>query len=133
MRQDRDQYVYSNPGIRHYRVYRNGGYFETDQSGIDLLQQAVNSGYQEGVRAGQLDRRYGRGSDYNNSAEFRSGIFGYGGSYVSSSEYQYYFREGFRRGYEDGYDSRWQYGSYSNGGFSILGSILQQLLSFQAY
>ena len=32
------------------------------------------------------------------------------------NEYQYYFREGFRRGYEDGYHSRSQYGRYSNGG-----------------
>ena len=47
------------------------------------------------------------------------------------SEYQYYFREGFRRGYEDGYYSRSQYGRYSNGTASILGTILQTILSLQ--
>jgi len=48
-------------------------------------------------------------------------------------EYQYYFREGFRRGYEDGYYGRWQYGSYSNGVFSLLGGILQGILDLRPF
>ena len=47
------------------------------------------------------------------------------------SEYQYYFREGFRRGYEDGYYSRSRYGRQSNGSYSILGTILETILGLQ--
>jgi len=50
---------------------------------------------------------------------------------VDLGEYQYYFREGFRRGYEDGYYSRSRYGSYSNGTYSILGTILEQILGLR--
>jgi hypothetical protein len=49
------------------------------------------------------------------------------------SEYQYYFREGFRRGYEDGYYSRSQYGRQSNGVYNILGAILSQILNLQSF
>jgi hypothetical protein len=52
---------------------------------------------------------------------------------VNLSEYQHYFREGFRRGYEDGYYSRSQYGRNSNGAISILGAILSQILNFQSF
>jgi flagellar biosynthesis/type III secretory pathway protein FliH len=123
--------VYTSPNTRGYRVYRNGGYYQTDQNGVTILQQAVNYGYQEGVRAGQSDRAYGRSFDYQNSAAYRSATYGY--SYVDSNEYRYYFREGFRRGYEDGYNSRFQYGSNSNGKLNILAAILQQVLNFQAF
>ena len=115
-----------------YRVYRNGSYYQTDYRGAELLKQAVNRGYQQGFRAGQNDRSYRRGSSYNNSQMYRSGNYGYQ-SYVDSSQYQYYFREGFRRGYEDGYNSRYQYGSNNNGGLNILGNILQQVLNIQNY
>jgi hypothetical protein len=50
---------------------------------------------------------------------------------VDLSEYQYYFRQGFDRGYEDSYYSRSQYGRYSNGTASILGTILEQILNLQ--
>jgi hypothetical protein len=52
---------------------------------------------------------------------------------MDRSEYSYYFRQGFRRGYEDGYYSRYRYGSYRNGGYSILGQVLNTILSVQAY
>ena len=115
-----------------YRVYRNGSYYQTDNRGAELLRQAVNRGYQQGFRAGQNDRSYRRGGSYSNSSMYRSGNYGYQ-SYVDSSQYQYYFREGFRRGYEDGYNSRYQYGSNNNGGLNILSTILQQVLNIQNY
>ena len=38
--------------------WRGGGrYYETNQYGADLLRQAVNYGYDQGVRAGQADRQ----------------------------------------------------------------------------
>jgi TolA-binding protein len=130
-RYNNNRSVYTNPGARPYRVYRNGGYYQTDQNGVTALRQAVNYGYQEGVRAGQADRAYGNGFNYQDSAAYRNGNYGY--SYVDSNEYSYYFREGFRRGYEDGYNSRSQYGSNSNGSVNILTAILQQLLNFESY
>jgi hypothetical protein len=53
--------------------------------------------------------------------------------YVAQTEYSYYFREGFRRGYEDGYNGRSQYGSYSNGNYSILSAILSQVLNLSRF
>lgn len=115
-----------------YRVYRNGSYYQTDSRGAELLRQAVNRGYQQGFNAGKNDRYGRRNSGYGNSSVYRSGNYGYQ-SYVDSSQYQYYFREGFRRGYEDGYNSRYQYGSNTGGGLNILSAILQQVLNIQQY
>jgi hypothetical protein len=134
----RNRNVYGNYGSygtqtnRGYRVYRNGGYYQTDQRGINLLQQAVNSGYQQGVRAGQADRANRRGGYYNRSSVYQSGNYGYQ-SYVDSSQYRYYFQQGFERGYQDGYNSRYQYGTNNNGTFNILGTILQQVLNFSQF
>jgi hypothetical protein len=50
---------------------------------------------------------------------------------VDSSDYEYYFREGFRRGYEDGYYSRYRYGIASNGGVNIIASVLSQILGLR--
>lgn len=115
-----------------YRVYRNGNYYNTDSRGAELLRQAVNQGYQQGIRAGQADRSNRRNNSYNNSSVYRSGNYGYQ-SYVDSRQYQYYFQQGFQRGYQDGYNSRNQYGSNNNGGLNILGSILQGILNIQQY
>ena len=115
---------------RQYRVYRNGSYYQTDNRGAELLRQAVNRGYQQGVIAGRNDRNSRRGSSYNNSQIYRSGNYGYQ-NYVDSRQYQYYFQQGFERGYQDGYNSRSQYGSSNNGSFNILGAILQGILNFQ--
>lgn len=124
---------YNNYGPYNYRYYRNGNYYETNQYGAELLRQAVNYGYDEGFRAGQADREDGWRQDYQDSYAYQDATYGYNGYYVDLAEYQYYFREGFRRGYEDGFYGRYQYGRYSNGAYSILGAILQQILNFQSY
>ncbi len=49
------------------------------------------------------------------------------------SDYQHYFREGFRRGYEDGYYGRYQYGAHSNGRYSILGDVLNLILNLRRF
>ena len=110
-----------------YRVYRNGSYYETNQRGAELLRQAVNSGYQQGYRQGQMDRSYGRGGSYYGNNIYDSGTYGYQ-SYVDRSQYQYYFQQGFQRGYEDGYNSRTQYGYRSGNSYNILGTILNGIL-----
>ena len=122
----------NNNNSNRFRVFRNGSYYNTDSRGADLLRQAVNAGYQQGFNAGKADRNNRRGSNWNNSNVYRSGTFGYQ-SYVDRGQYQYYFQQGFQKGYQDGYNSRWQYGSNSNGGVSILGTILNQLLNVQKY
>jgi len=110
-----------------YRVYRNGSYYETNQRGADLLRQAVNSGYQQGYRQGQMDRTYGRGGSYYGNSIYNSGTYGYQ-SYVDRSQYQYYFQQGFQRGYEDGYSSRVRYGYRNGSSYNILGNILNGIL-----
>ena len=131
----RNRNVYSNNNRNNnnrYRVYRNGGYYQTDNRGAELLRQAVNNGYQQGIRAGQADRNNRRGGNYNSSSVYQSGNYGYQ-SYVDSNQYQYYFQQGFERGYQDGYASRYQYGTNNNGAFNILGTILQGILNIQQF
>jgi hypothetical protein len=124
-----DPYYYTAPS---YRYNRGGSYYETNQYGVDLLRQAVNNGYEQGFRAGQADRQDRWASDYRNSYAYQDANYGYSGYYVGQDDYNYYFREGFRRGYEDGYNSRAQYGRSSNGTYSILGALLSQILGLQS-
>jgi len=126
---DRDPYFYTAPNCRYYR---GGRYYETNQYGADLLRQAVNYGYEEGFYAGQADREDGWGYSYQDSYAYQDANYGYTGYYVDRSEYNYYFREGFRRGYEDGYHSRYQYGSYADGKYVILAAVLSQILNLQS-
>ena len=93
------------------------------------LRTAVQNGYSQGYRQGQLDRQYRRSSNYNGSDLYRSGTFGYQ-SYVARNQYQHYFQQGFQRGYEDGYNSTFRYGTRSGNGFNILGNVLNTILSF---
>ncbi len=76
-----------------------------------LLRQAVNNGYEEGFVAAVTKKASVRPSQ--------------------PTGWQYYFRQAFDRGYEDGYYSRNQYGRYSNGPASILGTILETILNLQ--
>jgi flagellar biosynthesis/type III secretory pathway protein FliH len=115
-----------------YRVYRNGGWYQTDNRGAEMLRQAVRAGYEQGYRAGQSDRSSRRGGRWNNNSMYRSGTYGYQ-SYVDRGQYQYYFQQGFQRGYQDGYNSRQQYGRSNSGSISILGNILSGILNLQQY
>jgi flagellar biosynthesis/type III secretory pathway protein FliH len=116
----------------NYRYSRGGSYYETNQYGANLLRQSVNYGYEQGFRAGQADRQDRWQSNYQDSYGYQDANYGYSGYYVDQNDYNYYFREGFRRGYEDGYNSRYQYGSYSNGKYSILGSVLSLVLNLES-
>ena len=125
-------YNYSNdPYIRtapSYRYAYSGYTRETNQYGADVLRQAVNYGYQEGVRFGQADRQDGLPADYRNSFAYQDANYGYSGYYVDQVDYNYYFRQGFQRGYSDGYYSRSQYGTALNGSPSILATLLTSIL-----
>ena len=127
---DRDPYFYTAP---IYRYNRGGSYYQTNEYGAKTLRQAVNYGYEEGFRAGKADRDDRWRSNYKDSYAYRDANYGYSGYYVDRSDYNHYFREGFRRGYEDGYNSRSQFGRVANDGNpSILETILSQILNFQA-
>jgi hypothetical protein len=115
--------------VNNYRYYRGGQYYYTSQYGVQMLRDAVNNGYEEGFRAGMADRQDGWGYDYSQSYGYTDASYGYNSYYVDLSEYNYYFREGFRRGYEDGYYSRSNYGRYNNGRYSILDNILGGIFS----
>ena len=69
---------------------------------------------------------------YQSSYAYQDANYGYGGYYVDQDDYNYYFREGFRRGYEDGYNMRYQYGHNSNGAYIILGVVLSHILALQS-
>ncbi|HEY2163895.1 MAG TPA: hypothetical protein VGH04_07895 [Gemmatimonadaceae bacterium] len=124
-RYDNEPYVATAPT---YRYQFNGAYHETNQYGVDMLRQAVNTGYQRGYQAGAADRQDHWRFDYQNSPVYREATLGYSGSYVDLGDYSYYFRQGFSRGYQDGYYSRLQYGSGSNGAASILANVVAGIL-----
>jgi hypothetical protein len=115
-----------------YRYNRGGTSYQTNQYGADLLRQGVNNGYEEGFRAGQADREDRWRSNFRDSYAYQDANYGYGGRYVRQDEYNYYFREGFRRGYEDGFESQSQYGTYSNVKHSILSAILGGILNLES-
>ena len=122
---DRDHYDHRGYEFR----YNIGGVFrETNQYGVDMLRQAVNQGYQDGYRAGLIDRRDGVPADFQRAFEFENGNFGYTGAYIRESDYSYYVREGFQRGYDDAYWNRARYGTFLNGNASILSDIVAGIL-----
>jgi len=125
-----DPYFYSAPT---YRYMRDGSYYTINQYGANMLQSAVNDGYGEGYRSGRADRMDGWRADYRSNWVYQNASYGYNGYYLDRGEYSYYFRQGFRRGYEDGYYSRYQYGSYRNGNYSILGAVVNSILGLQTY
>ena len=126
---DNDPYFYTAAA---YRYGRSGSYYETNEYGANVLRQAVNYGYAQGQRAGRADRQDRWRFDYQNSYGYRDANYGYDGYYVNQAEYNHYFREGFNRGYQDGYYSRTRYGRYSNGSFSILDTVLGQVLNLES-
>jgi hypothetical protein len=135
LQNDRNHNYDDDPGYYmapNYRYQRSGTYYQTNQYGVDLLRQGVNYGYQEGFQAGQADREDRWASNYQSSYGYQDANYGYSGYYVAQDDYNYYFRQGFRRGYDDGYNSRYQYGSYSNGSYSMFGTIVSQILNLQS-
>src|SRR4029078_5908247 len=123
-----DPYYYTAPT---YRYVRSGRSYDVNNYAADLLRQGVNNGYEEGYRAGQADRQDGYRADYRNAYAYEDANYGYTGTHVAQSEYNYYFRQGFERGYQDGYNSRSQYGTNSNGTLGILANVLSAILNLQ--
>jgi hypothetical protein len=123
-----DPYFYTPSS---YRYYRAGRYYETNEYGAGVLRQAVNYGYEEGFGAGQADREDRWPYNYQTSYAYLDANYGYGGFYVERDDYNYYFREGFRRGYDDGFYNRYQYGVYLSGRYSVQAPVLSVVLNLQ--
>ena len=91
----------------------------------------MSNGYDEGfVPVRQIAQM--AGTKLSDSGAFDDASFGYDGYYVDSPSISI-TPSGFQRGYEDGYYGRSQYGSYSDGRYSILGEILSAILNIQSY
>lgn len=115
----------------HYRYFVGGTWYTTSNYGADVLRQAVDWGYREGLRAGRADRYDGWPADYRDSIAWRDAGFGYGGRYVGRAEYAYYFRQGFERGYDDGYFGRMQYGRRVGADVVIAEAVIAAVLGLQ--
>jgi hypothetical protein len=96
-----DGYAYYERPGRYGEIYRPPG-----PSGFRNTGSRFDSGYREGVTAGQQDMQRNTRSDYRRSSSYRSG--------------DPQFQDGFERGYQDGYGrSRYQYdggGYFPNSG-----------------
>jgi hypothetical protein len=116
------------------RIYTYTGRYDRDDR-REILRRAVNRGYQQGFRQGQVDRRYGRRMDYEDSGMYRNGSYGYNRSYGGGmrSRYQNAFQRGFERGYEDGYNSRYRYAYRTNNGRRVVDSILNSIINSSRY
>jgi hypothetical protein len=90
----------------------------------------VEGGYQEGYLAGRHDVAARQGFSPRSGSSYRSGLVGFSAGPVPSSDYQYYFREGYDRGYQDGFYQRNQYGTVRSGKAAILDAALGTILGF---
>ena len=114
-----------------YRYNRGGSYYYANRYQADLMRQAINYGYEEGYYAGRADRMDRWSFNYRDAYAYQDANYGYSGFYVDRDDYNYYFREGFRRGYEDGYRRRYHYGKMSNGKVAMLAGTLAAILTFE--
>lgn len=127
---DTNPYFYTRAS---YRYQRAGRYYQVNQYAAEVLQQAIQYGYEEGTRAGEADRYDGWRGGYRDNYAYLDANFGYDGYYVNQRDYNHYFREGFRRGYEDGFRRQYRYGYYEDGEYSIQSSVLQLILGLEPY
>lgn len=67
---------------------------------------AFDTGYRDGVTAGQYDRGRNSRPDFEATDAYRNGNHGYGNGYGESASYQAHYRTGFERGYRDGFGRR---------------------------
>ena len=125
---DHDPFFFAAP---RYRYMRAGRWYEINEYAARVLQDAINDGYEEGFRAGEADRLDHWRYDYSSAYGYVDASYGYYGMYVSLAEYNYYFREGFRRGYDDGYYRRYRYGVIVDGDLRIMSDVLRLIIDLK--
>ena len=91
----------------------------------------MNFGYEEGFHAGQSDRQDHWPSNYADCWAYQDANYGYGGVYVDRDDYNYDFRDGFRRGYEDGYGAHYRYGRVTYGKVAVLAAVLAAIVTYE--
>ena len=128
-----DPFYYTAP---NYRYRRDGRYYQTNQYGIKKLEQALQTGYNEGFRVGRADREDGWRYDFRSAFAYQDANYGYDGRYIAQDEYNYYFREGFERGYEDAYYGRQKYGRKNDSGgindeWLIAGAVVAAIVGYE--
>jgi hypothetical protein len=80
---------------RDDRGYTTGTVFGNNGR-IGSMREATNSGYQQGLQAGQYDRRKHR---YNQSNVYRDSTW-----HGDPTGWDYYYRQGYLQGYQAGYN-----------------------------
>src|SRR3546814_1923052 len=74
-----DPYYYTP---NRYRYSYQGNWQRTNRYGADLIRQAINYGYQEGLYAGRADRQDNWRNDYRDSYAYQDANYGYNGYYI---------------------------------------------------
>jgi hypothetical protein len=96
------------------------GDYNDDRTGV--RERAQRIGYDEGYRAGQIDRANGERADFRDESVYQEATAGYQSQQGALEYYRQQFRAAFSRGYQDGYRNR---DSNTRGGFGgILGDII---------
>ena len=78
---------------------RDDAYAAREWGAGDLAQ---DSGYRDGITAGQADQRRNGSPNYRDTDAYRNADLGYKPSYGDREQYRQQFRDGFERGYQDG-------------------------------
>ncbi|GAB2506297.1 hypothetical protein GCM10027084_20990 [Pseudoxanthomonas sangjuensis] len=125
---DDDPYYYS-PAIYRYRY--GGRYYQTNRYGAELMRQAVEYGYREGLYAGRADRADGWRYDVRGGYGYLDASYGYDGRYLGYDQYRYYFRQGYERGYADGYYAQDRYARRDGDDLAIAAAVVVAILGLQ--
>jgi len=72
----------------------------------EVRDRAQRVGYDEGFRAGQIDRDNGERANFRDESVYQEATAGYQSQHGMLSYYRQQFRAAFVRGYEDGYHNR---------------------------
>jgi hypothetical protein len=95
------QWRYNDYGPYNYRYRRGGSYYETSRYGAEMLQRAINDGYEEGFYAGQADRQDGYGFSPEEAYGYQDASYGYDAYYVDLSENHNNIREAYTPAKDD--------------------------------
>jgi hypothetical protein len=68
----------------------------------ELRKTALNAGYNEGIKASNYDRQYGRQSNYRDFDAYQNATRDYNSRLGDRELYRRYFREAFENGYSNG-------------------------------
>src|SRR3546814_11008594 len=80
-----DPYYYTP---NRYRYSYQGNWQRTNRYGADLIRQAINYGYQEGLYAGRADRQANWRNDYRDSYAYQNANYGYNDHYLPQNQYK---------------------------------------------